>query len=413
MGTVTRMELRKISELHPYEHNAKLHPPEQIEALRRSFREFGMIVPVGIDGQDRVIYGHGRLLAAQAEGWDQVPTVTVEDLSEDQRKAFIHADNLLSETGYDKDVLRSEAQALQVAGFDVTLVGFEAAGIRLGDAEAADDALQADHYWETEGVDSEEYQEWLEQKQPKKTSDDCYTPANIFEAVKAWVLQHYDLGTPEVVRPFFPGGDYQQYEYPDGCVVIDNPPFSILSDICRWYQEHGVRFFLFAPGVSLFSIASGTCHYLPIGVGVVYENKAQIGTSFVTNLGEWRIEIAPDLYEVLDKINDDNLRTLTADLPNYDYPDCVAAPARMNKLAKYGQALRIREGDTSFIRTLDAQRKLDKAIFGGGFLLSEKAAAEKAAAEKAAAEKAAAHRWTLSERELEIVAQLGKRPADG
>ena len=136
MGTVTRMEMRKISELHPYEHNAKLHPPEQIESLRRSFREFGMIVPVGIDGQDRVIYGHGRLLAAQAEGWDQVPTVTVEDLSEDQRRAFIHADNLLSETGYDKDTLRSEAQALRAAGFDVTLVGFEAAGIKLETVEA-------------------------------------------------------------------------------------------------------------------------------------------------------------------------------------------------------------------------------------------------------------------------------------
>ena len=418
MGTVTRMELRKISELHPYEHNAKLHPPEQIEALRRSFREFGMIVPVGIDGQDRVIYGHGRLLAAQAEGWDQVPTVTVEDLSEDQRRAFIHADNLLSETGYDKDTLRSEAQALQAAGFDVTLVGFEAAGIRLGDAEAADDALQADHYWETEGVDSEEYQEWLEQKQPKKTSDDCYTPSNIFEAVKAWVLQHYDLGTPEVVRPFFPGGDYQQYEYPDGCVVIDNPPFSILSDICRWYQEHGVRFFLFAPGVSLFSIASGTCHYLPIGVGVVYENKAQINTSFVTNLGEWRIEIAPDLYEVLDKINDDNLRTIAADLPNYDYPDCVAAPARMTKLAKYGQVLKIPEHLCSFTRAMDEQKDAGKAIFGGGFYLAfsaaaEKAAAEKAAAEKAAAEKAAAHRWQLSDRERDLIAGLDAGTTNG
>ena len=136
MGTVTRMELRKISELHPYEHNAKLHPPEQIEKLRRSFREFGMIVPVGIDGQDRVIYGHGRLLAAQAEGWAEVPTVTITDLSEDQRRAFIHADNLLGETGYDKDVLRSEAQALRAAGFDVTLVGFEAAGIKLETTEA-------------------------------------------------------------------------------------------------------------------------------------------------------------------------------------------------------------------------------------------------------------------------------------
>ena len=136
MGTVTRMELRKISELHPYEHNAKLHPPEQIEKLRRSFREFSMIVPVGIDSQDRVVYGHGRLLAAQAEGWTEVPTVTITDLTEDQRRAFIHADNLLGETDYDKDVLRSEAQALRAAGFDVTLVGFEAAGIKLETVEA-------------------------------------------------------------------------------------------------------------------------------------------------------------------------------------------------------------------------------------------------------------------------------------
>lgn len=144
MGTVTRMELRKVSELHPYEHNAKLHPPEQIEKLRRSFREFGMIVPVGIDGEDRVIYGHGRLLAAQAEGWTEVPTVTVEDLSEEQRRAFIHADNLLGETGYDKDILLSEAQALQAAGFDVTLVGFEAAGIRLETVEAQLDGVTED-----------------------------------------------------------------------------------------------------------------------------------------------------------------------------------------------------------------------------------------------------------------------------
>ena len=133
MGKVTRMELRKIDELHPYEHNAKLHPPEQIEQLRRSFREFGMIVPIGIDGQNRVIYGHGRLLAAQAEGWTEVPTVTVEDLSEEQRQAFVHADNLLGETGYDKELLRTEAQALHAAGFDITLIGFDAAGIQIND----------------------------------------------------------------------------------------------------------------------------------------------------------------------------------------------------------------------------------------------------------------------------------------
>lgn len=289
MGTVTRMELRKISELHPYEHNAKLHPPEQIEALRRSFREFGMIVPVGIDGQDRVIYGHGRLLAAQAEGWDQVPTVTVEDLTEDQRRAFIHADNLLGETGYDKDVLRSEAQALQAAGFDVTLVGFEAVGIKLS-------GIDADHYWDTEGEDTEEYGEFVDKFKPKLTTDDCYTPTLVYEAVKSWTLNHYELGIAEVIRPFYPGGDYTKENYPDGCVVIDNPPFSILSEICRWYQEHKIRFFLFAPGLTLFSIASGIMNYIPIGVPVVYENGASISTSFVTNLGNYKIEVCPDLY---------------------------------------------------------------------------------------------------------------------
>ena len=136
MGTVTRMELRKIDELHPYERNAKLHPPEQIEKLRRSFREFGMIVPVGIDDQDRVVYGHGRILAAQAEGWTEVPTVMITDLTDEQRQAFVHADNLLSETGYDTEILRSEAQALQAAGFDISLIGFDAAGIQLETIEA-------------------------------------------------------------------------------------------------------------------------------------------------------------------------------------------------------------------------------------------------------------------------------------
>ena len=118
-----------------------------------------MIVPVGIDSQDRVIYGHGRLLAAQAEGWTEIPTVTVEDLSEDQRRAFIHADNLLGETGYDKETLRSEAQALQAAGFDITLIGFDAAGIQL----AENNYLQASNLLQTALArgDGEDAGRWL------------------------------------------------------------------------------------------------------------------------------------------------------------------------------------------------------------------------------------------------------------
>ena len=55
------------------------------------------------------------------------------------------------------------------------------------------------------------------------------------------------------MRPFWPGGDYQRENYPAGCVVVDNPPFSILSQICRFYNAHGVKYFLFAPALTLFS----------------------------------------------------------------------------------------------------------------------------------------------------------------
>ena len=75
--------------------------------------------------------------------------------------------------------------------------------------------------------------------------------------------------------------------------------------------------------------------------------------------------------------------------------------AAINKLAKYGQALRFSSDEMTFVRALDAQREQKKTIFGSGFLISEKAAAEKAAAEKAAAT-----RWELSEREMELIKSL-------
>ena len=388
MGTVTRMELRKIAELHPYANNAKLHPPEQIEKLRASFREFGMIVPVGIDSQDNVIYGHGRLLAAQAEGWDEVPTVTVEDLSETQRQAFVHADNLLGETGYDKEKLKSEALALQAAGFDITLVGFDAAGIQIDG-----------HFWEdVETESTEEYEAFTEKFKPKLTTDDCYTPQHVYEAIKVWAVKRYRLGNAQIVRPFYPGADYTETEYPEGCVVIDNPPFSILSEICRWYTKQGVRFFLFCPGLTCFSIASGEMNYLPIGINIMFDNGADICISFVTNLGKYKIEVAPDLYAAIKAADDITRQQISGGpMPNYEYPPHVCC-VQMNKLAKYGQVMRIRACDASFIRALDSQKEQDKAIFGGGFLLSDEAAAEKAAAEK----------WPLSDRERELIASLGK-----
>ena len=398
-----RLVWRKIDELIPYEHNAKLHPPEQVHALVRSFDEFGRIVPAGIDAAGNLIYGHGRILAARERGDTEFPCILIDHLSETQRRAFVHADNLLAQSDTDETVLRAEMSALQAAGFDVTLTGYDPAGLQLG--EDGEDP-PAPFWGEVESESSEEYDAFMEKFKHKLTTDDVYTPDNVYEALLSWAVAHYSLGDRPTVRPFYPGGDYQSFDYPEDCVVVDNPPFSILSEICAWYDEKRIDYLLFAPGLTTFSINAGRCRYLPIGLDVLYSNGASIATSFVTNMGAWRIELCPDLYAALAAPNEANKRAATKTLPNYEYPPSVCCSA-MNKLAKYGQTLQIGDEDCAFIRALDAQREAGKAIFGGGFLLSEKAAAEKAAAEKAAAEKAAAKKWKLSDRELELIAKLG------
>ena len=400
-----RLEYRKIDELIPYEHNAKLHPPEQIAKLVRSFDEFGRIVPAGIDAQGNLIFGHGRILAARERGDKDFPCVVIDHLSETQRRAFVHADNLLAESGTDAEILRGEMIALQAAGFDISLTGFDPAGLQLGDEEPEA------HFWgDVESEETEEYQAFVEKFKHKLTTDDVYTPENIYNALLGWARKHYDLGAAQIIRPFYPGGDYQSADYPNGCVVVDNPPFSILSEICAWYEAHGVRYLLFAPAVTTFSINAGRSNYLPVGLQMTFSNGAYLGISFVTNMGEYKIEYAPDLYAALFEAEKHNRSALTTSVPSYEYPDCVLSVAE-NKLCKYGQALKISSDDVFFIRGLDAQREVGKSIYGAGFLLSEKAAAEKAAAEKAAAEKAAATVWSLSERELGIIAELGKPEA--
>lgn len=248
-----------IDELIPYARNARTHSKAQIAKLRGSLREFGFVTPVLIDFENNVIAGHGRIEAARAEGMTEVPCVLVSNLTEAQRKAYILADNRLAEdAGWDMDLVRLEMQDLKAMDFDLGLVGWDMDQVKKIEVSAytrnapgvgADG--EADHFW----GDAEN--EFLEKFKPKLTTDDCYTPENIYACVRDWAVDRYGLAGAEVVRPFFPGGDYEHYDYPEGCVVIDNPPFSILSNICRFYDKRGIRYFLFAPALTLFSINSG------------------------------------------------------------------------------------------------------------------------------------------------------------
>ena len=248
-----------------------------------------------------------------------------------------------------------------------------------------------------------EYAAFVEKFKPKKTTDDCYTPDNVYAAVHDWAVKEYGLEGARIIRSFYPGGDYKKEDYSGDCAVIDNPPFSILAEICRWYNQRGIRFFLFGPAKTIFSCSgSDGINYVICGADIMYENGATIDTSFITNMGQYKIMVAPDLYEAIKAANDENRKEVTKSLPRYDYPNHVLTAARIQRIAKYGQSLRIRAEDCAFIRALDSQRGTGKAVFGNGFLLSEKAAAEKAAAEKAGAKI-----WELSEMEKEIIRRLG------
>lgn len=116
---------RKITELIPYVNNARTHSDEQVLQICSSIKEFGFTNPVLIDGENGIIAGHGRLMAAKKLGMEEVPTIELSHLSEAQRKAYILADNKLAlNSGWDNDLLAIEFAELGALGFDLELTGF-------------------------------------------------------------------------------------------------------------------------------------------------------------------------------------------------------------------------------------------------------------------------------------------------
>ena len=142
--TTSEMKLVPIERLVPYANNARTHSPEQINKLRGSLREFGFVSPVIIDKDYGILAGHGRVMAARAEGMESVPCVFVDHLTEAQKKAYILADNRFAlDAGWDEDMLRVEMEALQGMDYDISLTGFDEAEIAdllsLDDGEAQED----------------------------------------------------------------------------------------------------------------------------------------------------------------------------------------------------------------------------------------------------------------------------------
>lgn len=257
------------------------------------------------------------------------------------------------------------------------------------------------YFYPEESEENAEYQAFVDKFKPKLTTDDCYTPPLVYEVVKQWACEKYGIDPAKIVRPFYPGGDYENFDYSGGKIVVDNPPFSILAKICEFYLERKIAFFLFAPALTAFSGRKTLMrmNHILCDCNITYENGAIVRTGFVTSFGGDIIaQTAPDLKEVVDKASAQIKAGTAKELPKYTYPDNILTAAMLQRYSKYGIEIAVRRSDCAPIYVLDAQRDSKKTIFGGGLLLSERAAAERAAA----------HIWELSEREKKIVAGLGK-----
>ena len=120
------VEKRKTETLIPYARNARTHSDEQVQQIAASIREWGWTTPVLVDEESTIIAGHGRVMAAQKLGIEEIPVMVAEGWTDAQRKAYVLADNQLAQNaGWDTDLLKVEIGDLNEAGFDLGLIGFD------------------------------------------------------------------------------------------------------------------------------------------------------------------------------------------------------------------------------------------------------------------------------------------------
>lgn len=259
-----------------------------------------------------------------------------------------------------------------------------------------------------------DYDGFVDKFKPKLTTDDCYTPPQIYEIIKNWAVEKYGLQGRTILRPFKPGGDYESEEYPKGCVVIDNPPFSILKKIKDFYIANHVDFVLFAPTLTLFSATDNVVNYVQVNAPIRYHNGAVVNTSLVTNLGDNLIETAPDLRrKIVETQKKSPIKANTAS-KKYEYPEHVISSALLDKYVKHSQPFVLKRSEAYFVRTLDSQRASKKAIYGAGYLISSKAVKRlreclQSPLVKGCSDSERPTKWELSEREKQIIKDLDEQ----
>ena len=160
-----------VKDLIPYANNSRTHSDEQVNQIASSINEFGFTNPILIDTKGNIIAGHGRVMAANKLGLDEVPTITLSGLSKAQIKAYVIADNqLVLNAGWDLNVLKLELEHLKEVEFDIDLLGFDSGFI--------DNLFEfVDYSDKNKELDMDDFDNWMELK--FKFSSDQYEAVKI------------------------------------------------------------------------------------------------------------------------------------------------------------------------------------------------------------------------------------------
>ena len=230
-----------------------------------------------------------------------------------------------------------------------------------------------------------------------KTTDECWTPRDVYEAVVKYVGEVYALDGKQLLRPFYPGGDYESAEYPADGVVVDNPPFSMFAKIVRFYLERDIPFFLFGPGLTMANVCKYGATVVYIGKNIIFSNGARVNVGFASNLfGDIVAMSAPRLAKLIKACPS---QKTTASLASYSYPREVLRANELQTMGAAGVEFAVRRGECRFISNLDNMPK-GKGLFGGVFLIPPSIAAAKEEAKERA--KGVIH-LTLSDRERGLI----------
>lgn len=353
-----------------------------------------MVYPMPNSTKYIIIGGNMRYRALTELGCKHVPCIVIDPATPVEKLA---AYTILDNNGFgrwDFDMLANEW-----SDFDLDGWGLDMEFPLFDEKKDIHDRSE----WKN-GENNEEYDEFLDKFKIKLTTDDCYTPPVVYDTVLQWAKKKYHISddTP-IVRPFFPGGDYEHYDYPEGCIVVDNPPFSILAQIMDFYAKRAIKCFMFCDMRTCSSsiIRRDGYTFIATNAQVVYENGAQVNTAFLTNMTpEIAVHTAPDLRKAIKECqnDDDELGKV------YKHHRNTVVIAKMMNIAPIEFELR-RDEMVPFFQC----SKTVKNVFGAIGIIGENKAAELEAAELEAAERKAAEEVLLEPSDFELIARLNEK----